>query len=378
MDFELSSEHLSLKESVASFVKKEHSFDRLRELRKEPLGYSKETWKKMAELGWMGLTYPEEYGGLELDFAFVMVLLEEFGKGLLPEPWISNILLGGNLILLAGSESQKQEILPGVVYGDLMITAAYLEDNGRYDINYCSTTAEQKGDAYSISGKKIFVLDGLSADRVVVTTRTSGSVADKDGITLFIVSPQDDGVKITPLKTIDGRNACILEFKDASVPGSNVVGEIGQGYLPLSEAIDQATAGLCAEMVGGMQASIDLTVAYLSERMQFGKPIGTFQTPQHKAADMFMQKELSVSSVYYAIASIDEMTDERAMAVSIAKAKCSSAYMEITKTAVQLFGAIGFANEGDISFFLKRAKASEILFGDTNYHLDRYTRLSGY
>ncbi|RJP58247.1 MAG: acyl-CoA dehydrogenase [Deltaproteobacteria bacterium] len=378
MDFQLSSEHLSLKESVASFVKKDHSFDRLRHLRNDPLGYSKEVWKKMAELGWMGLIYPEEYGGLELDFAFVMVLLEEFGRGLLPEPWISNVLLGGNLVLMGGSESQKHEVLPGVISGDLMITAAYLENDGRYDINFCATSAEQRGDAYFISGKKIFVLDGLSADRFVITARTSESVADKDGITLFMVSSRENGVKLTPLKTMDGRNACILELKDVSVPGSNVIGEVGRGYPLLFEAIDHATAGLCAEMVGGMQASIDLTVAYLSERTQFGKPIGTFQTPQHKAADMFIQKELAVSSVYYAIASIDEKTDERALAVSIAKTKCSSAYMEITKAAVQLFGGIGFTNEGDIGFFLKRAKVSEILFGDTDYHLDRYTRLSGY
>ena len=378
MDFELSSEHLSLKESVASFVKKDHSFSRLRELRKDSWGYSKDVWGKMAELGWMGLTYPEEYGGLGLDFGFVMVLLEEFGKGLLPEPWISTILLGGNLVLAGGTESRKQEILPAIVNGDLMITAAYLEEGGRYDINFCATQAKQEGNGFSISGKKIFVLDGLSADRFVVTTRTSGSVSDKEGITLFIVSPEAEGVGIKPVNTMDGRNACILELKGVSVCEDDIVGEIDQGYPMLSDVIDQATAGLCAEMMGGMQAALDMTVAYLSERMQFGKPIGTFQTPQHKAADMFIQKELAVSSVYHAIASIDENTDEKSLAVSIAKAKCSSAYREITKNAIQLFGAIGFTHEADIGFFLKRAKVAEVLFGDTDYHLDRYAALSGY
>lgn len=378
MDFELTSEHLSLKESAASFVKKEHSFDRLRDLYRDPLGYSREIWKKMAELGWMGLIYPEEYGGLGLDFGFVLVLLEEFGKGLLPEPWISNVLLGGNLVLMGGTESQKQEILPEIVSGDLMITAAYLEDDGRYDINFCATSAKREGDAFTISGKKIFVLDGLSVDRFIVTTRTSGSVSDNDGISLFVVSPNAEGVQVTPLKTMDGRNACILELKDVLVPEGDIVGELDRGHPLLSEVIDQATAGLCAEMAGGMQASLDMTVAYLSERVQFGKPIGTLQTPQHKAADMFIQKELAVSSVYYAIASMDEKTAGRASAASSAKAKCSSAYVQITKTAVQLFGGMGFSNEADIGYFLKRAKAAEILFGDTDYHLDRYARLSGY
>jgi acyl-CoA dehydrogenase len=378
MDFELTSEHLSLKESAASFVKKDHSFGRLRDLYKDPLGYSKEAWKKMAELGWMGLIYPEEYGGLGLDFGFVMVLLEEFGKGLLPEPWISNILLGGNLILAGGTESQKQEILPEIISGDLMITAAYLEDDGRYDTNFCATSAKRQGDAFTISGKKIFVLDGLSADRFIVTTRTSGSVADTDGITLFMISQGADGVKMTPLKTMDGRNACTLELADVSAPETDIIGELGQGHPVLSGVMDQAIAGLCAEMVGGMQAALDITVNYLTERVQFGKPIGTLQTPQHKAADMFIQKELSASSVYYAIASIDEKTVDMASAISSAKAKCSSAYVQIAKAAVQLFGGMGFSNEADIGYFLKRAKVAEILFGDADYHLDRYARLNGY
>ena len=378
MDFELTSEHLSLKESVASFVKKDHSFSRLRELSTDPLGYSKEVWKKMADLGWMGLIYPEEYGGLELDFGFVMVLLEEFGKGLLPEPWISSILLGGNMVLLVGTEAQKQDILPAVVSGDLMMTAAYLEEGGRYDIHFCTTSARKSKDGFTLSGKKIFVLDGLSADKFVVTTRTSGSASDEEGLTLFIISRDAEGLEVQPLKTMDGRNACTLELKEIAVSERDMIGELGKGGLVLSTVIEQATAGLCAEMIGGMNAALDMTVSYLSERVQFGRPIGSFQTPQHKAADMFIQKELATSSVYHAIASIEEETDEKALAVSIAKAKCSAAYIEITKTAIQLFGAIGFTNEADIGFFLKRAKVAEILFGDADYHLDRYASLSGY
>ena len=378
MDFELTSEHLLFRESVASFVKKEHSFKRLRALKGDPWGYSKDVWKKMAELGWMGLIYPEGYGGLELDFTFVMVLLEEFGRGLLPEPWISTVLLGGNLVLAGGTEAQKEEIIPAIVAGDLFVTLAYLEDGGRYDLNFCATSARRRDGGFFLSGRKIFVLDGCSADMFIVTARTLGAISDADGLTLFIVPRGTSGVEITPLKTMDGRNACILELKDVSVSESDIIGEQDDGYLLLTDIIDQATGGVCAEMVGGMSVSLEMTVRYLSERVQFGRPIGSFQALQHKAADMFIQKELATSAVYYAVASIDEKTEEMSLAVSTAKTKCSSAYLEVTKTAMQLFGAMGFTDEADIGFFLKRAKVTEVLFGDTNHHIARLATMKGY
>jgi len=378
MDFELTSEHLMLKESAASFIKKDHSFDRIRELKNDPLGFSKDLWKKMADLGWMGFIFPEEYGGLELDYGYVMVLLEELGKGLLPEPWISSVLLGGNLILSGGTDSQKKEILPKIISGDLFVTAAYLEDNGRYDLNYCSTSATKKDGKFSISGKKIFVLDGCSADKIIVSVRTSGSTSDNDGITLLLIPKNANGITKTPIKTMDGRKTCMLELKDVSASEDDIIGNPDDGYSLLSDAVDKAAAGLCAEMIGGMNTSIDLTVSYLSEREQFGKAIGTFQSLQHKAADMLIQKELATSALYYAIASIDSNSKDTPSAISIAKAKCSSAFMEITKIAIQLFGAYGFTNESDISLFIKRAKVCEILFGDVNYYLDRLASLKGY
>ncbi|MDY6881162.1 MAG: acyl-CoA dehydrogenase family protein [Desulfatiglans sp.] len=379
MDFELTSENLMLKESAASFVKKDHSFERLRELKNDQWGYSKDVWQKMAELGWMGLTYPEEYGGLELDFSYVLVLQEEFGKGVLPEPWLSTVLLSGGLVLSGGTESQKEQILPEIVSGDLMMSLAYLEEDGLFEINHCSTAATKKEGDFSISGKKVFVMDGCSADKFIVTARTSGSLSDSGGITLFLVPKEADGMRVTPLKTIDGRNACILEFNDVTVPAESIIGEPDSGFQILSNSINKATAGVCAEMIGGMQACLDLTVEYISERMQFNKPIGSFQALQHKAADMFIQKELATSATYYAIASVVEGVEDQDMglAVSVAKAKCSSSYMDITKTAIQLFGAIGFTSEADVGFFLKRALATKVLFGDVDYHLNRYSVLKG-
>ena len=378
MDLELTKEHLMLKDSAAYFIKKEHSFDRIRELKNDPFGYSKKIWKKMARLDWMGLIYPEEYNGSELDISYAMVLLEEFGKGLLPEPWISTVLLGGNLVLMGGSASQKDKILPKIASGNLFMTLAYLEDGGRYNADYCATTARRNENGFSVSGKKIFVMDGCSADIFVVSARTKGAVSADDGITLLLVDKNASGMKMTPLKTMDGRNACILELDNVQIPESDVLGEVDSGYQLMTKAIDQAAAGLCAEMVGGMTSAINLTVKYISERKQFGKPIGSFQALHHKAADMFIQKELAVSAVYYAVAAMVENSDEKLSALPVAKAKCSSAYVEITKIAIQLFGAYGFTNEADIGLFLKRAKVAEILFGDAGYYYDRLATIQGY
>ncbi len=375
MDLELSKEHLMIKDSAADFIKKEHSLDDLKELRKEPLGHSRKIWRKMAELGWLELMLPEKIGGFGYDLSFAMVLLEEFGKGLLPSPWTSTVMLGGNLILAAGTEVQKRSILPVMASGDLWIALAYLEDQGYYDLHHCSTSAVRMGKEFILAGEKIFVMDGMAADTFIVSARTSGAVSDIDGITLFLVSKNAEGLATTPLKTIDGSNACMLRLNDVLVCAEDIIGEVDKGYPILSRTIDLATAGLCAEMVGGMNAVLDLAVWQLSNREQFGKTIGTFQALQHKAADMFVQKELATSAMYYAVASMIDGSEVSASAVSIAKAKCSSTYTMMAKQAVQMFGGYGFTNEADIGLYLRRAKATEPLFGDTNYHTERYAKL---
>ncbi|HEC32008.1 MAG TPA: acyl-CoA dehydrogenase [Deltaproteobacteria bacterium] len=378
VDFGASSEHRILKESAASFIKKEHSFNRLRELKKDHLGYSREMWKKMAELGWLGVLYPEKYGGLGLSFSYAAVLLEEFGAGLLPEPFISSVLLGGNSVLRAGTESQKIDILKRIVSGDLMVTVAYLEDNGRYDVNFCTTTAVQTKDKFMVSGRKIFVMDGCSADKFIISARTSGDVSDTNGITLFIIPRKSEGLTITPLKTMDGRNSCIVELKEVIVSSESILGEPDKGYPILCDVIDEAAVGLCCEMIGGMRTVMDMTLNYLCQREQFGRPIGSFQALQHKAADMFISKELATSATYYAVASIESNTGEKAASASLAKAKCSVVYTEMCKMSVQMFGAIGFSNEADIGLFLKRSKVAETLFGDAEYHMKRYLNLQEY
>lgn len=378
MDFELTKEHAMIRDSAAQFLKKEHSFDRLRELKETSSAFSEKIWKKMAGLGWMELVFPEEYGGYGYDFSFAMVLLEEFGKVLFPEPWLSTMLLGGNLVLRGGTDEQKTDIIAAVASGDVLITLAYLEDGGRYDAHFCATAARRVDGGFVVSGRKVFVMDGGLADKFIVSARTSGAVAEKKGITLFLVPKNASGLRTIPLKTIDGRNICMLELYNVSVPDTDMIGEPDAGYPLLSAAVDEATVGLCAEMVGGMQAVVHQTVQHISNRIQFGRPIGTFQALQHKAADMFIQKELAMSSVYFAVASISDRSGDVASAVSIAKAKCSHAYMMIAKTAIQMFGAYGFTNEADIGFYLRRAKAAEILFGDTGYHIHRYAEINGF
>jgi alkylation response protein AidB-like acyl-CoA dehydrogenase len=235
---------------------------------------------------------------------------------------------------------------------------------------------KEKG--FVISGKKIFVLDGCISDKLIVSARASHGVSDENGMTLFVVPKEAPGLTITPLTTMDGRKAAMVELKNVEAGHDDIIGEIDNGYHLLSEAIDQATVGLCAEMVGGMETVINLTVKYMTDRIQFGKPIGSFQATQHKAADMFIQKELSKSAVYYATGAMVEGVKNKALAVSTAKATCSSAYVDIAKTAVQLHGAYGFTNESDIGLFLKRAKVTEILFGNADYHVERYAKLKGY
>ena len=377
MGFKTDKEYLAYKQSVSDFLWKE--VDPLVPEMEETNHIPKDVlFPKFREKGLFGLIVPEEYGGMGLDFGFVMVLLEEFGRGLLPEPWISNVLLGGNLILLGGSDPQKQEILPEIVSGDLMITVAYLEDDGRYDTNFCGTSARREGDRFSLSGKKIFVLDGLSADMFVVSARTSGDIGDNDGITLFMVSPDKDGVEVTPIKTMDGRNACILELRDVLALNSNIIGDLDKGRPLLSEALDQATAGLCAEMVGGMQASLDLTVAYLSERAQFGKPIGSFQAVQHMLAEQKIGLAAADACVRFAAWAIDELAlDEALLAAHTAKAIAAENGRELVEAVLQVHGGMGMTWECDVHRYLRRVNLDRMLLGDENIQYAEIARLRG-
>ena len=380
MNFSLNDEQRLLHESAAAFVRDNSSLKRIRALRdsKDADGFSRDLWTQMAELGWLGIVFPESYGGLGLGYKELGLVLEEFGKGLMPEPWVSTVLLGGGAVWRGGSESQRETVLPRLIAGDLLVALAYQERQSRYDLCQVATRAERAGDGWRLSGEKQMVLDGHAADHLVVSARTGGGERDREGVTLFLLGAQAPGITVTRQWTVDSRNAAIVRLESTPAAPADVLGEVGRGGALLADVIDRATAGLCAEMLGSTEAAFSMTLAYLKTRQQFGVPIGSFQALKHRAAVMFTELELARSAALAAAMAIDESSPRAAEFVSIAKARCSDTFMLIGNEGVQMHGGIGMTDEHDIGFFLKRARAAEITFGDAAYHRDRFASLQGY
>jgi acyl-CoA dehydrogenase len=352
----------------------------MRELRdaKDPDGFSRALWKEMAELGWAGVPFPEAYGGAEMGLSELAVILEELGRQLAPEPFLSTVLLGGQALLLGGSEEQKDAWLPGVAEGDTFLSLAYQEKRSRYDLRRVATRAESNGDGWKISGEKIQVLEGSSADALIVVARTAGDEGDADGVTLFIVPAGSPGLEVTRQYRVDSRGVALVTLDEVAVAADAVVGAPGEGGDLLERVVDCATAGLCAEMLGSMSEAFDRTIQYLKDRKQFGVPIGSFQALKHRAADMFIEIELSRSAVMAAVRALDEGAPDAPSLVSLAKARCSDAGILVANEAIQMFGGIGMTDEEEIGFYLKRARVAESTFGDAAWHRDRWARLSSY
>jgi alkylation response protein AidB-like acyl-CoA dehydrogenase len=380
MDLVLSDEQTLLQETAREFVNKNSSLRRIRALRDngDALGYSRDLWGEMAQLGWLGIPFPEAYGGVGLGYTDLMVVLEEAGRGLLPEPLLSAISLGGSALALGGTPQQQQAMLPGLIAGNLLVTVAYQESRSRYSPTVVETRAERAGNGWTLRGEKIQVPDLFGSDRVIVSARTAGGVADAHGITLFVLEGQAPGVGIERQWRIDSRNAGCLRLDQVTVGPEHVVGEVDEGISLLGAVLDRATAGLCAEMLGSMQAAFDMTLEYLKTRVQFGVPIGSFQALKHRAAKMFIETELSRSVVLAAHKAIDEGSPEAPKLVSAAKTRCSDALVLIGNEMVQMHGGIGMTDEHDTGFFLKRARVAEMTFGDGQYHRDRFAALNGY
>jgi acyl-CoA dehydrogenase len=369
-----------LAKTAEDFVKEKSPVKRMRELRdaKDPDGFSRALWREMAELGWVGVPFPEEYGGAEMGLADLAVILEPLGRALAPEPFLSTVLLGGQALLLGGTEEQKKAWLPGVAEGEKFLSLAYQEKRSRYDVRRVATRAAQDGEGWKISGEKIQVLEGSSADALVVSARTAGEEGDADGITLFLVPAGTPGLSVTRQFRVDSRGAALVELDQVAVGPDSVVGTVGQGGDLLERVVDCATAGLCAEMLGSMSEAFDRTIQYLKDRKQFGVPIGSFQALKHRAAEMYIQIELSRSAVMAALRALDADAPDARLLVSLAKARCSDAAILVGNEAIQMFGGIGMTDEEEIGFFLKRARVAELTFGDAAWHRDRWARLNGY
>lgn len=380
MGLVLNEEQTMLDQTAKDFIKNNSPVTRMRQLRddKDSIGYSKDMWRQMAELGWTMINFSEEDGGLGLGMAEVVVVTEALGRGLAPEPFLSTVMLAGQALAIGGSDELREEWLSSIIEGDKVLTVAYQEKGGRFDLTRIATSAEKTSDGFRLNGEKTQVLDGFGADAIIVSARTSGEDGDADGLTLFLVPKETVGMTITRQSRLDSRNVALVNLKDVEVSESNVVGTVGQGDQLLSRVVDMATVALCGEMLGGMSVAFERTLSYLKERVQFDVVIGSFQALKHRAAIMFMEIELVRSVVMAAARALDENAENVERLISTTKARCSDAYVLITNEAVQMYGGIGMTDEEDVGLYMKRARASEMTFGDAAYHRARFAALKGY
>jgi alkylation response protein AidB-like acyl-CoA dehydrogenase len=369
-----------LAKTALDFASKRSPLKRVRDLRDsdDADGFSRALWKEMAELGWLGIPFPEEFGGAGLGLAELAVVLEALGRSLAPEPFLSCTLLAGSVLRAGGSDAQQKAWLPGMIAGERFVGVAYQEAKSRFDPARVAARAERAGDGFTLSGEKTQVLDGASSDAFIVSARTSGAESDPDGVTLFLLPRDADGLVVTRQRRLDGRGAALVTLSGVSVTEDAVVGAVGEGAVLLAGAIDRATAGLCAEMLGSMSEAFDRTLFYLKSRKQFGALIGSFQALQHRAAAMFIEIELCRSAVMAAARALDEAAADAVKLVSLAKARCSDTALLVANEAIQMHGGIGMTDEHEIGFFLKRARVAELTFGDAAWHRDRWAGLSGY
>lgn len=367
MDLGLSEEQEMLKTSARDFLQKECPKKLVKQLDESDEGYSPELWRKMAQLGWLGLLFPEEYGGSGGSFLDLVVLLEEMGYNILPGPFFSTVVLGGSPILAAGNEEQKKELLPNIANGEAILTLALSEPSVRYDAAAVKATADARNGEYVINGTKLFVPDANVADFLLVVARTRETANPESGITVFLVDAKSPGLRTTLLKTLARDKQCEVVFEDVSVPKENILGELDRGWPTVQDILQKATVAKCAEMVGGAQAALDMAVAYAKERVQFNRPIGSFQAIQHYCANMVSDVDGSRFVTYKAAWKVSEGLPAT-MDVAVAKAWTSGAYGRVTLLAHQIFGAIGFTMDHDLHLYYRRAKASEMMFGDGAYH----------
>ncbi len=366
MNFAFSDEQEQLRDAVRRFLEAKSPSSEVRRLMETDEGFDPSVWAQMAnELGLQSLHIPEEYGGQGFTFLELGIVLEEMGRVLLCAPYFSSIVLAADAIINAGTDAQKSELLPGIAAGETIAALALTEANGRWDASGIEMVATGSGDSWTLDGSKSFVIDGHVADLVVVAARLEGT-SGEDGVALFTVAGDATGLTRTQLATMDQtRKQAKLDFSGvAAAP----LGTPGEGWAPLAKTLDQAAAALANEMVGGAQAVLDMSVEYAKVRVQFGRPIGSFQAIKHKCADMLLEVESGKSAAYYAAWAAAEDNEELPVAASLAKAYCSDAYFHSSAENIQIHGGIGFTWEHDAHLYFKRAKSSEILFGDATYH----------
>jgi len=372
MDFSFTQEQVLLRNSVQRFVQDKYSFEARKAILASEEGWRRENWRAFAELGLLAAPFAEEYGGFGGGAIEAMIIMEEFGKGLVVEPYLQTVILCGGLINIAGSKAQKAALLPQIASGDLVLAFAYAEPQGRFNLADLVTKAEKSGDGFVLNGSKAVVAAAPWADKLLVSARTFGGQRDKDGVTIFIVDKMAAGVNRRDYPTIDGQRASEISFENVRLGADAVIGQIGEGLAPLEEVMDRAIAAQCAEAVGCMRVLTDTTVEYCKTRKQFGQPIGKFQVLQHRMADMFMECEQSLSMTYMVNLKLDESETERMKAASAAKVQIGKSGRFVGQQAIQLHGGMGMTDELNVGHYFKRLTMIDAQFGNVDYHLKRF------
>lgn len=378
MDFDFSEEQRLLKDSVERLVADRYGFEERRKYQAGRLGFSEEMWARYAELGLLALPFAEEHGGFGGGAIETMIVMEAFGKALILEPYFATVVLAGGVLRHGASEGQKAALVPSIAEGGLRLAFAHFEPQARYDLFDVETTAKKDGDGWVIDGAKGLVLHGDSADRLIVSARTAGGTRDESGIGLFIVDAKAAGVGRRGYPTQDGLRAAEITFENVRVDAASVIGDPADGYAVITRVADEATAALCAEAVGCFGEMHAITLDYLKTRKQFGTTIGSFQSLQHRAVDMFVELEQSRSMAMYAtmMAGGDDAA-ERERAVSAAKAQIGQSARFIGRQSIQLHGGVGMTMEFRIGHYFKHVTMIDTLFGDADHHLRRLAALGG-
>ena len=373
MNFELSDEQKMIQQSVERFVQDNYDLNTRISLSSDDLGYSNDYWKSMAELGWLGLPFDESDGGFGGNQIDVLVIMEQFGKGLVLEPYLASVVMGGGALKKGGTESLKKEILPGLVDGTKQLSFAYAEQQSRFDLEDVITSARKEKDTFILNGQKAMVQNAETADHIVISTRTSGGQIDENGITLFLVDANSEGLSMENFPTVDGLRASEITLENVSVNADRVVGNVDEGFEILQSVANDAILALSAEAVGAMEVLYKDTVEYTQQREQFDHPMSEFQVLQHRMVDMFMEYEQCKSMLYRA--TMESVQDPKAAQRTIHGLKhlIGKSGLFVGENAVQLHGGMGVTEELRIGHFFKRLLVIDSMFGNADHHLQKFT-----
>tara|TARA_B100001113_G_scaffold193572_1_gene158737 strand:+ start:2527 stop:3666 length:1140 start_codon:yes stop_codon:yes gene_type:complete len=379
MKLVLTEEEQFLKDTAKNFAEERSPITHFRALRdnNDPLLWDKSLWNEMTKLGWPGILIPEDYGGSNFGITGISVILNECAKTLTPSPLFATGVIGAYSITNYGTEKQKEYYLPKIASGELT-TALAVDESSHHNPANTEIFAKKEDSNFIVNGKKTFVIDGASADLIILLARTSGDKGDMTGLTLFLVDANSNGFETTKLDMADSRNYSNINFNNVKIPDSNILGDLGTGGEIIENVLDIGRIAMASEMLGNAEAAFETTIDYLKQRKQFGVLIGSFQALQHRAAEMFCEIELTKSSVIGAMKAADEGSNELQRLSSLAKTMAGETLHLVSNEAVQMHGGIGVTDEYDIGFFLKRARVAEQIFGSSKYHTERYANLSGF